>query len=155
MKKASIFMAALALAFSLSAQAAPLTEADITRDTACGAPGVGWRGVVSGGTARIAAQHEPGQRVNAKGRWEPCKKVPVTDCPPTPATTWVGSAGHVCQPTQPNVPGRSVGAEVELVTLPAATNRGSHVLQCQRQAGGGAAWVVLRTRCERRPTAAR
>jgi opacity protein-like surface antigen len=39
-----------------AATAAPLTEADITRDTACGAPGVGWRGVASGGTARIAAQ---------------------------------------------------------------------------------------------------
>jgi opacity protein-like surface antigen len=143
----SILLAA-AMACS-AATAAPLTEADITRNTACGAPGVGWRGVISGGTARIEARREPGQRVNAKGWWSPCKAHPVRDCPAMPSPSWIGAAGHYCRATQPTVPARDVGGEVELVTLPGIGNRGAHALQCQRQADGSAAWVVVRTRCGR------
>lgn len=132
-----------------AATSAPLTEADITRDTACGAPGVGWRGVISGGTARIEARHEPGQRVNAKGWWSPCKAHPVRDCPAMPSPSWIGAAGHYCRATQPTVPARDVGGEVELVTLPGIGNKGAHALQCQRQADGSAAWVVVRSRCGR------
>lgn len=143
----SILLAA-AMACSAAA-AATLTEADITRDTACGAPGVGWRGVISGGTARIEARHEPGQRVNAKGWWSPCKAHPVRDCPAMPSPSWIGAAGHYCRATQPTVPARDVGGEVELVTLPGIGNKGAHALQCQRQADGSAAWVVVRTRCGR------
>ena len=61
---------------------APLSAlaADITPDTACGAPGVGYRGVVSSGIPlRIVEQAVPGQRVNAKGHWEPCRQPPA--CP--------------------------------------------------------------------------
>lgn len=84
----SILLAGLLLA----SQAHALTAADITLDTACGAPGVGWEGIRSQGTERVVAKQQPGLRVSGSGWWTACRMPPA--CQEKRTHTWDSGDGR-------------------------------------------------------------
>ena len=99
---------ALLLAQPASAPAAALTEADITRDSACGSPGVGR--VYAGERREQIERREgkPGYRVTAEGYWSvgckaPAPPPPPKACPGTgrPVEWTVGE--HTCTTERPRI----------------------------------------------------
>lgn len=68
---------------AVSARAEPL---ELTKNTACGAAGVGRVWGKTGGWRTQARAAAPGQRVNGKGVWVACNVTP--DCPAVPAPKW-------------------------------------------------------------------
>lgn len=102
----------LALTFApaaLFAQPAPLTDADITRDTACGAAGVGR--IYAGPRAEQIEPREgkPGYRVTAEGYWLSGCTPPPPPAPPASCTgdgkpaTWTVGA-NTCTTARPGPP---------------------------------------------------
>ena len=151
----------LAATFSVLAQPAPpasapvYTKADITRDTPCGAPGVG---EVWGGERRGQIEYRdgvPGVRVNSAGMWSKgCKMPPPPkDCPETHVPPWRGEGGwHLCYPAK-HAPlrARNVGEEWSTHTTahpyPTPGSRGEQRWRCERGADGLAHWVLVKSHC--------
>lgn len=76
----------IALLFGGLAQAVGLLPADITHDTACGAPGVGYEGIRSSSTERLVQKQQPGLRVSGSGWWVACAMPPA--CPEKATAPW-------------------------------------------------------------------
>ena len=164
LKHLSAFLLAVA-AFGLAhAQSAPapaasaasapaaFTVADLTKDTACGAPGVGIHGK-TGVIERRAGK--AGQRVDRDGEWVVgCKMPPKPkDCPAQdlPAS-WVGEHGRTCLAVPGAVlPGRNISrADVTRYSAgyhdanpTPGQRRGGQVYECR-----ASGWVLLRQWCQ-------
>lgn len=149
-------MLAAAQQAPLPAASAPSgpTEADITRDTPCGAPGVGrvWSGERAGQVEY--RDGTPGVMVGASGYWASgCKMPPPPkDCPEWMPPAWRGETGwRICYPAKAApLRGRDVGQEWSVYT--SASGPGANGMQrwrCERGADGRAAWTLVKGRCGR------
>ena len=137
-----------------SAASAPrtYTKADITRNTPCGAPGIGevWAGPRQGQIE--PREGKPGYRVNENGYWAVgCKMPPkAKDCPETHVPPWRGKGGwHLCYPAK-HAPlrARNVGEEWSTQTAPVTPgSRGEQRWRCERGADGLAHWVLVKSHC--------
>lgn len=138
------------------APAASAPDLVLTPDTACGQPGVGIAGATGLPERRDVVP--PNKRVNRDGHWvmDPkCASVkPPKDCPEQLAPTQWQVKGKVCvRPQGATLPGRNVGpADVTvfsagyfLATPP--YRRGTQTYECQRDAEGAAAWVLIKQYC--------
>ena len=138
-----------------SAASAPVyTKADITKDTPCGAPGVG---EVWGGERRGQIEYRdgvPGVRVNSAGMWSKgCKMPPPPkDCPETHVTPWRGDGGwRLCTPAK-HAPLRAqdVGQEWSTYTPAGREPHGYQRWRCVRQQDGSAVWTIIVSHCHGR-----
>lgn len=138
-----------------SAASAPVyTKADITRDTPCGAPGVG---EVWGGERRGQIEYRdgvPGVRVNSAGMWaKGCKMPPPPkDCPETHVAPWRGDGGwRLCTPAK-HAPLRAqdVGQEWSTYTPAGREPHGYQRWRCVRQQDGSAVWTLIASHCHGR-----
>lgn len=146
-------MAKLPIILSLllsSLPVAALTRADLTRDTPCGAPGIGLP--LEDATTRVPEQrHEAGWRVNRFGDWVRCKMPePITKCPETMPPAWRGQGGwHLCSPAikQP-LREREVGSTGYVYTPSSSKTKGWQRWVC-RQTETGPSWVLDASHCAR------
>lgn len=135
-----------------SAASAPAyTKADITRDTPCGAPGVG---EVWGGERRGQIEYRdgvPGVRVNSAGMWSKgCKMPPPPkDCPERKAPAWVID-GRFCQPVHGRmIPGRNAPFGHDVRSDPTLRNVGIQRWRCEK-IDGVAEWRSVGATCKGR-----
>lgn len=140
----------LALLFvAMSALAQPYVEADITRDTACGAKAIGkvWSGPNRG---QIEQRERAGVRVTAEGWWAVCTMPPKPkDCAERAVTPWRGADGwRQCEAAKHSLlRAQNVGREWEVHTASGAATWGSQRWRCERQPDGTADWTLVRSRC--------
>lgn len=137
-----------------SAASAPraYTKADITKGTACGAPGIGevWAGPRQGQIE--PREGKPGYHVNANGFWAVGCAMPPRpkDCPERPAPSWVVD-GRLCQPVQGRmIPARDVPFSHSVKSDPVLRNWGRQEWRCRRQDDGTTAWVLKFQTCTER-----
>ena len=135
-----------------SAASAPVyTKADITKDTPCGAPGVG---EVWGGERRGQIEYRdgvPGVRVNSAGMWSKgCKMPPPPkDCPERKAPAWVID-GRFCQPVHGRmIPGRNAPFGHDVRSDPTLRNVGIQRWRCEK-IDGVAEWRSVGATCKGR-----
>lgn len=135
-----------------SAASAPTyTREQITRDTPCGAPGIG---EVYGGEHRGTIEYRdgvPGVRVNSAGMWaKGCKMPPPPkDCPETHVAPWRGDGGwRLCTPAK-HAPLRAqdVGQEWSTYTPAGREPHGYQRWRCVRQPDGSTAWTLIVSHC--------
>lgn len=144
-------MRAILLALLVSTGAHALTRDDITRDSECGAPGVGkvWSGPNRGQIE--AREGKAGYRVSKEGWWSVgCTMPPAPkDCPKKAVEPWRGANGwRMCTPAKHSpLRARNVGGEWSTYTAAGANPAGSQRWRCERQADGSAAWVLVRSHC--------
>ena len=128
------------LLFPVSAFA--LTDADITRNTECGARGVGkvWSGPNRG---LIEERERPGVRVSAEGWWSRCTMPPPPkDCPAKPAPSWLVD-GRLCQPVHGRMlPARNAPFTHDVRSDPKLMNAGIQHWKCTPDG-----WVAVRASC--------
>ena len=139
-----------------SAASAPkaYTKADITRDTPCGAPGIG---EVWGGERRGQIEYRegrPGVRVLANGMWaRGCKMPPPPkDCAEYHVDPWRGEGGwRLCVPAK-HAPLRAqdVGQEWSTYTPAGREPHGYQRWRCTRQPDGSAVWTLIVSHCSGR-----
>ena len=138
-----------------SAASAPAyTKADITRDTPCGAPGIGevWAGERRGQIER--REGKPGVRVNSAGYWAAgCKMPPPPkDCAEYHVDPWRGEGGwRLCVPAK-HAPLRAqnVGQEWSTYTPAGREPHGYQRWRCVRQQDGSAVWTLIVSHCHGR-----
>ena len=151
-------IAALALAPPLAAaQPAPAasaasaqkvyTKADITKGTACGAPGIGevWAGPRKGDIE--PREGKPGYRVNENGYWAVGCKMPPRpkDCPARKVEPWTID-GHTCV-TVRTLPERNVPASQIVRGDLAMGTWGFQQWRCRRNEDGTRGWVMTSQIC--------
>ena len=147
--------AASAAATPASAASAPVyTKADITKDTPCGAPGIGevWAGERRGQIER--REGKPGVRVNSAGYWAAgCKMPPPPkDCAEYHVDPWRGEGGwRLCVPAK-HAPLRAqnVGQEWSTYTPAGREPHGYQRWRCVRQQDGSAVWTLIVSHCHGR-----
>ncbi len=137
-------MKALVLLLFPVAALAQLTDADITRNTECGSPGVGkvWSGPRKG--AIEPREGKPGYRVSAEGWWSVgCKMPPKPrDCPERKAPSWLVD-GRLCQPVQGQMlPARNAPFTHDVKADPKLMNAGIQHWKCTPDG-----WVAVRASC--------
>lgn len=125
------------------------TEADISRNTACGAYGVGriWSGPRRGD---IEPRERPGTRVSAEGWWSNCTMPPPPkDCPDRRVADWRGDGGwRLCKAAGSSMlRARNVGREWEVTTAAGAPTWGSQRWRCERLPDGSADWKLVKSHC--------
>lgn len=140
-----------------AASAASAPDLVLTRDTACGAPGVGIAGATGLPEKRDVVP--PNKRVNSDGHWVMDPKCmqskPPKDCPEQPAPTYWQVRNKVCvSPPGAKIPGRSVSpADVTVFSAGyfSATppyRKGTQTYECQRDPEGATGWVLIKQYCQ-------
>ena len=144
-------MKRLLIALLMPLSAAAYTDADITRNSACGAPGIGkvWSGPRQGQIE--AREGKAGYRVSKEGWWSVgcVMPPPPRDCPEKAVDPWRGNDGwRLCTPAKHSVlRAQNIGREWSVYTAAGADPWGSQRWRCERQADGSAAWVLVRSHC--------
>ena len=139
----------LAAAQPAPAASAPrvYTEADITRNTPCGAPGIGevYAGPRQGQIE--PREGKPGYHVNENGYWSVGCKMPPRpkDCRAQKVPPWTVD-GHTCV-TVRTLPERNVPATQIVRGDPAMGTWGHQEWRCKRQPDGTRGWVMTFQMC--------
>lgn len=131
---------------------ATYTKADITKNTACGAFGVGevWSGPRKG---TIEPREKPGYLVGPEGYWvSGCKMPePPRDCPEKRVPSWT-VGGYMCHPPEgKTVPARNAPFTYDVRAGQNYRHDGRIYYACRRKPDGTTDWVDVRMTCAPRP----